>query len=377
MGAGHDAAARALADAARRRWPGCELAWVDTLEVMGAGVGPTFRTFYVSNVRYTPSLYEFYFNANWRYDWFARSSKAFVGAWCGPRLERRIRAFEPDLIISTYPLGSAGLAWLRRHGRLDVPVQVWVCDFAPHPFWVYEELDIHFVMHEIAIASARAVAPTTSVRVAAPPVEPRFTPGDRAKARAELGLPSDEFVAFISCGSLGFGAVEDATRTMLDAGDHVTVMVVAGRNERLRARLESLDPGDGRLWVLGWVDDVPTLLRASDVVVTNAGGATALEALATQTPVVMFQPIAAHGRANAEYMMRAGLADLCTSPEELTALTRRLRADPDELERRRWASALHCAGRSLTDDIAAFPQLAGTSVPTAVRRACPPAEAGT
>lgn len=360
MGAGHDAAARALGAAARRRWPGCELAWADTLQVMGMGVGPTFRAFYVGNVRYTPSLYEFYFNANWRFRWFAESSKAFVGAWCGPRLERRIKTFEPDLVISTYPLGSAGLAWLRRHSRLDVPVEVWVCDFAPHPFWVYEELDIHFVMHEIAIASARAVAPTSSVRVAAPPVEPRFTPGDRSAARASLDLPPDDFVAFISCGSLGFGAVEDATRTMLDVGGNVTVLVVAGRNERLRTRLGALDPGDGRLRVLGWVDDVPTLLRASDVVVTNAGGATSLEALATQTPVVMFQPIAAHGRANAEYMMRAGLADLCESPDQLTALTRLLRDDPAEIVRRRRAIAAHCAGRTLTADIAPFPQLAGT-----------------
>ena len=116
---------------------------------------------------------------------------------------------------------------------------------------------------------------------------------------------------------------------------------------------------NGRLRVLGWVDDVPTLLRAADVVVTNAGGATSLEALATQTPVVMFQPIAAHGRANAEYMARAGLADLCASPGELTALVRLLRDDPAELARRRRASAVHCAGRTLTADIAPFPRPAG------------------
>ena len=73
---------------------------------------------------------------------------------------------------------------------------------------------------------------------------------------------------------------------------------------------------------------MPGLMAASDVVVGNAGGATGLEALASGRPVIMFEPIAGHGRANAELMAESGLALLAWSPAELTSTVRRLAADP-------------------------------------------------
>src|SRR5699024_9594106 len=144
MGAGHNATARAAEQAASRLWPGCDTRWVDTLQVMGPGVGPAFRRIYVTNVQTTPWLYEFFYGALWRRRWSASASKRFVGAWAGRRLAPVIEEYDPDLVISTYPLGSAGLQWLREQRGLDVPVGAWVSDFSPHPFWVYRALDMHF-----------------------------------------------------------------------------------------------------------------------------------------------------------------------------------------------------------------------------------------
>lgn len=364
MGEGHNATGRALEEAIGSRWPRCEIRWLDTLDLMGAWVGPTFRGCYVGSVRFMPWLYQFYFDATWRIRWFRRASKRFVGEWSGRRLAPEIARFEPDLIISTYPLGSTGLAWLRRHRGFDVPVQVWISDFAPHPFWVYDELDVHFVMHEVAIPQARAMAPHTEVRVSAPPVTSRFTEQagsgesqqqERARVREERGLPKDAFVALVSCGSLGFGTVARAVRTLLESDPHVHVVAVAGRNESLHEQLQEVSASpdaQGRLKALGWVDDIPALLRASDIIVTNAGGATSLEALATGTPIVLFEPIAAHGQLNADCMARAGVAMLCQKPSELSTTIRRMVADPEVVAGLRQAAARHNAGRDLGNDVA-------------------------
>src|SRR6266566_687821 len=147
MGEGHNATGRALDQAVRARWPGVTVEWLDTLDAMGRGVGPVFRGIYVTNVRRTPWLYEFFYHAIQRYRWFARASKRFVGAWCGRRMAGHVARFRPDLILCTYPLGSCGLAWLRRHRDLRTPMGAWVSDFSPHPFWVHAELDLNLVMH--------------------------------------------------------------------------------------------------------------------------------------------------------------------------------------------------------------------------------------
>lgn len=354
MGEGHNATGRALDEAVQALWPGVEVRWLDTLDVMGRGVGPVFRQIYVTNVQTTPRLYEFFYGSIERYRWFARASKRFVGAWCGRRLVPHLREFQPDLIVSTYPLGSAGLAWLRTHRDLRTPIGAWVSDFSPHPFWIYHELDLNFVMHDVAVEPAQRWVRGARVQVSAPPVVSRFAPGDRAAARAELELPQDKFVALVSCGAFGFGSVESAARTLLAASDDVVVVVACGRNEPLRRRV--LRDGDhgGRLRALGWTDQMPALTVASDVVVTNAGGATSLEALACGRAVLMYQPIAAHGRANAALMATAGLAEVCPDEERLTAAVRRLVAEPRRLAAIEERSLAHARAATVADGVTAL-----------------------
>ena len=342
MGEGHNATGRALQDAVHRLWPGAAVGWLDALDVMGAGVGPLFRWIYVSNVQRTPWLYEFFYRALWRFHWFAVASKRFVGAWCGRRLARKIRMFAPDLVLSTYPLGTAGLEWLRRHGRLEVPVGAWISDFAPHPFWVYGGIDLNLVMHERAVTPALKCVPEAKVVVSAPSVRDTFRPGDQDTARQRLGLPPGAFVALVSCGSLGFGDVEDAARELLGAHPDVMPVVVCGRNTALLERLRSLAEREPRLLPLGWTDQMPAYTVAADVVVTNAGGATGLEALACGRPVLMHRPIAAHGRANARLMQEAGLAIVCERDGVLAAAVRGLVERPGEWKAMAEAAMRHC-----------------------------------
>ncbi|ROT29387.1 wax ester/triacylglycerol synthase domain-containing protein [Micromonospora sp. HM5-17] len=322
IGGGHHATGRALQERVLELWPGSQVRWLDTLDVMGPGVGAAFRRIYITNVEVTPWLYEFFYSSLWRYPWLARASKAFTGSWAGRRLASRIEIFDPDLIISTYPLGSAGLAWLRQHRGLGVPIGAWVSDFAPHPFWVYPQLDLNLVVHPRAVPLADAAAPGAPVAVCAPPVLRRFHPGDRDDARRRLGLDPTRYVVVVACGSFGFGAVEEAVRGLCTLTDPVQVVVVCAQNRRLVDRLNRLCVSPDRLTVLGWVDDMPALLRAADLLITNAGGATALEAWATGTPMLMYRPIAAHGAANAALMTACGLTETYQS---LPDLVRRVR----------------------------------------------------
>src|SRR5690348_7622101 len=354
IGGGHHATGRALEAAVRERWPAAEVVWVDTLDAMHAG--PGFRWIYRANVETTPWLYDFFYDRIWRYRWFARSSKWVTSIWAGWRLAPVLRRVRPDLILSTYPLGSGGLAWLRRRGKLSTPVGAWISDFAPHPFWVHDPLDLHVVMHPDCVDLAHRAEPGARVvGPAALPVVPAFADGDRTAARAALGLATEPYTVLVSCGVYGFGAVEEAVDTLLaEGGDRVQVVVAAARNEGLRRRLERRPESGGALRVLGWTDRMPEYTRAADVVVTNAGGATSLEALASGRPVIMFRPIAGHGIANARAMADAGVAVLCADGEQLGAALRRLLDEPGWRKELEKATAGCTTGGRLADDVAAL-----------------------
>jgi UDP-N-acetylglucosamine:LPS N-acetylglucosamine transferase len=367
MGEGHNATGRALDQAVRARWPGVTVGWLDTLDAMGRGVGPVFRGIYVTNVRRTPWLYEFFYRAVQRHRWFAKASKQFVGAWCGRRMAGHIGRFRPDLILCTYPLGSCGLAWLRRHRDLRTPTGAWVSDFSPHPFWVHAELDLNLVMHEVALAPATEWVPAARVAVSAPPVVDVFRPGDRTAARARHGLPAGGFVALVSCGAFGFGSVESAAAVLLAAGDDVVVVVACARNDALRRRLIAAHPdavAAGRLRALGWTEDMAGLTVASNVVVTNAGGATSLEALACGRAILMYRPIAAHGIANANLMAAAGLAEVTADDHELATAVHRLRTEPDRLAAFERAGLAHAESGTVADGLMALLAAANPTEPT-------------
>ena len=352
IGEGHNAAGRALEEAARRAWPGCDVGWLDTLSVAAPGFPRLARRFYISQVQSVPWMYEFFFSAMWRHRWYLDATRRGAGAWFGRRMLPRIRAARPDVVLSTYPLGSAGLSWLRRRGQLAVPAGAWVPAFCPHPSWLYPDLDITYVMHACAAAIAQRAEPGLRVTIGALPVRDAFTPAGQAAARARLGVRTDGFLVALGTGSLGFGHPGHAVAAALAAGPDVQVVAFCGRNQALREQLARLGEPSRRLRVLGWTDDMPDWMTAADVVISNAGGATGLEAVASGRPVIMFDTIAGHGRANASVMAEAGLAILASSVAGLTAAIRRLAREPDLRARHAERAVARATDRRREDDLA-------------------------
>jgi UDP-N-acetylglucosamine:LPS N-acetylglucosamine transferase len=297
-------------------------------------------------------MYEFFFSAMWRHRWYLDATRRGAGAWFGRRMLPTVREVRPDVVLSTYPLGSAGLSWLRRRGELTVPAGAWIPAFCPHPSWLYPDLDITYVMHECAAAIARRTEPALRVTVGALPVRAAFTPTGQAAARARLGVRGDRFVVALGTGSLGFGRPGHAVAAALAVGPDVQVVAFCGRNRALHERLSRLGEPPSRLRVLGWTDDMPSWMTAADVVISNAGGATGLEAVASGRPVIMFDPIAGHGRANAAVMAEAGLAILTSCPADLTAVIRRLAREPGLHARHAELAVARATDRCREDDLA-------------------------
>lgn len=346
LGAGHDAAAAALAEAVEEAYPGCRTRTVDTMRLMGRGVSSTAIWSYTLGIWPFGPLYQLYFDAVWRSPLLANGVKAAIGWRAGPALERELRCFRPDVVVSTFPMASAGLAWLRRRGRLRLPAVAAIPDFAPNPFWVCPELDLHLVSHPVSLADVRAVSPNARATVTSLPVRVRFSP--RGVARP-AGRPWTVLATF---GGLGLGRPVEIVRAALAADPELHVVALCGRNGRLARRLRALGAGP-RLDVRGWVEDVPTILAGVDAVINNAGGASALEALSCGIPLLLADPVPGHGRANAHRMVEAGLAVLCPAPAALTAALRALLADPARLERLAGAAREYSVGRDLAADLKA------------------------
>jgi processive 1,2-diacylglycerol beta-glucosyltransferase len=313
MGAGHDGAAKEL----RRRLEasGHRVEVVDFLDAVAFHIGPVLRWFYQVQLRMAPWSYEL----SYRMAPLLRAPAVMLDTWLtGRNLKRAIKDFRPDAIVSVYPLASLVLGRMRRKKQLRVPVVTYLTDFAVHSLWVHRGIDRHLAVSEISAAAAESRG-GRDARARGPLVSERFreVQYDRDTVRSNLGLAPDDRAVLVVAGSWGVGDVVATVEAIGRSGEFHPI-TVCGLDDNLRAELE--DSGYGT--VIGWTDEMPALMSASDALVENAGGLTCMEAFAVGLPVITFKPIAGHGKDNAEMMARAGVNCYARDERELHEILR-------------------------------------------------------
>ncbi len=197
-----------------------------------------------------------------------------------------------------------------------------------HRLWVHPGVDEHLAVHDLPAREALALG-ARSATVVAPAVRTAFgrvvhDPWTRAQARRALALPVRKRLALVTGGSCGIGRLFEAARDVAATGV-TTPVVLCGTNARLLGRVRERPDMVG----LGWVEDMPALVSAVDVVIQNAGGITSLETAAAGVPMLTYRCIAGHGETNAAALEAAGIAPWVRDPDDLgTALLRTLRTTP-------------------------------------------------
>jgi diacylglycerol O-acyltransferase len=348
MGEGHNAAASALTEAIQESWPECKVDKLDTMELHGVRFARAARWAYGFQLKAAPWSYEMFYDRLSRSDRFAGKAKSAIGAFFGRRLAKVIAGRQPDLVISTYPFGSAALDWMREKRGFSTLIVTYCPAFHVHPLWVYPRIDLHFVMYDTAGEHARMQGFEETMRLGAAPVRKGFGAMSRAEAREFLELPSDAFVVLMTGGAWGLGDIAPGVEALLKMEPPVHVVAVCGKNTALEAELRAAAASsDGRLIVYGYVSTMPELMSASNVVVTNGAGVTVLEALCTPRPVVAFAPLAGHGTASTTEMVRRDLAVEALDVPGLVEQIRRLNTDPDLLHTMELAGESWVEGRDL------------------------------
>ena len=318
MGSGHLQVSREIADRLNRL--GHDARIVDVNALMVGPLGRWIERGYPWLVNRAPWLYDAIFRTCFKAEQHRGERAAVPARLALPRLRRLVADFRPHVVVSTYHIAALAVARLRAGGRLGAPAVTFITTFGVHDLWLHPATDAYLCIADGAAEQVRRRS-DAPVIVCGPVVRERFDGGHRTRgdARRVLGLPDVDYVALIVAGSLGMGAVERAYATVAAMPGWLPV-AVCGRNGELRDRLQQAGPGV----VLGWVEDMATLMSAADVLIDNAGGLSAKEALALGVPVVTFNPIAGHGRDDALAMERLGLTDVIDSAGALIDALQRL-----------------------------------------------------
>lgn len=263
-----------------------------------------------------------------------------AGVWPYVRQSIRslLRQHPADLVVSAHPLANTPA--LRAMGRKRPPFITVVTDLVTaHMFWYDRRVDLCIVpTEEAAQRAAAAGLPPERIRVVGLPVAERFTrpPGSKQALRADLGWELERPVALLVGGGEGMGPLESMAGALAAARLPITLVVIAGRNQALRARMQRRD------WpipvkVYGFVQAMPDFMRAADMLLTKAGPGTICEALIAGLPMVLYSRLPGQEEGNITYVTDYGAGVWAPRPQQVVAAVRRWLDQPEQLEQARQA----------------------------------------
>jgi len=330
VGAGHLRAAQAVELALRELDPGAAVENYDVLEFTNAAFRRLYGAAYFDLVNKAPHVLGYFYDMLDRPPSPRHKSdrlRRFVEKLNLSHFLRFVRQGQWDLIVNTHFLPAELIASLRSRGTIRTPQLTVTTDFETHRLWVNQPCDHYFTATEEGAANLQAWGvPAADVSATGIPVHPDFRrPKDRAECLARLGLAGDRPVVLQLAGGFGVGPVESLYRGLLAVEPPLEVVVVAGRNEELKARLEQIEPPERhRAKVLGFTTQMAQWMAAADVVMSKPGGLTTSEALASGAAMAVVNPIPGQESRNSDYLLENGAAikinNLATLPFKLTQL---------------------------------------------------------
>jgi processive 1,2-diacylglycerol beta-glucosyltransferase len=295
-GAGHIRVAQGLAAAIRAAQPALPVMVVDVADYMTPLARFTHVTGYLWLVKYAPALWD-------RIDRYQKRQTRTSPEWYYRRGCKRLfelaRLGQPRALVAT-EVGCCEIAALiKRDLALKAPLIAVNDDFDADRAWVQPEVDLYSFASEESGEEliTHGAPPERIVSWGVSLAEGFGLRRDREQERVDvcrrLALDPSLPLVLIAGGGEGMGQIEETAARLLHLKRPVQLVVLTGRNERLKSRCERLaqNGARGRLRVLGWTEPkhMVNLMCAADLMVSKLGSMFN-EAIASELPIIALEP---------------------------------------------------------------------------------------
>ncbi len=133
-------------------------------------------------------------------------------------------------------------------------------------------------------------------------------------------------------GGEGTGPLERIANAIDDARLPITLVIIAGRNQSLKGRLEG-HPWNTPVRIVGFIQNMPEFMSAADILVTKAGPGTISEGLVTGIPMILYSHLNGPEDGNVGYVVKNGAGVWAPHPGQVVRAIRDWLEHPEERSR--------------------------------------------
>ena len=289
---GHHQAARAVENAILKKFPDVTVISINAFRYVNPILERAIHGLYMKVIKKKPRIWEYLYDnpevmrrTKWIKDFLNKSNSRKIG--------RLIKEFEPDIVACTQAFPCGIVASYKKLNKKNIPLVGILTDYAPHSYWIYDEVDIYIVpSEEVGSALIKKGVRKEKIRPLGVPVDQSFAANvEKKRIYEKLGIKSKGPVVLVMGGTHGIGPDDKLLRALSASKEEFTVIVITGVNKRLFEKAKIIARRCEKMMLaLGFVNNVQEIMAISDVIITKPGGLTTAEALAKGLPILAPEP---------------------------------------------------------------------------------------
>ncbi len=235
-----------------------------------------------------------------------------------------------DMFVSVHPIINTPV--LRILGPDHPPYMIVVTDMvSTHVFWYNNHATMTLVPTLEALQRGlENDMDADRMEVVGQPISDKYRhpTAPKAQLRMQLGWPDSIPIVLMVGGGEGMGPIEAVVRAVDRAQMDLMMVIITGRNETLQRNLQK-KPLTTRNLIFGFVENMPDLMNAADIIVTKAGPGTISEAFTAGLPIILYTRMPGQEEGNVDYVVDKGAGVWAPSPESVVTALRQWVENPD------------------------------------------------
>ncbi len=231
-----------------------------------------------------------------------------------------IKTYQPDLVITTYPVFQAPIHAALVIKKKAVPSITVITDLTKvHHVWFNKAATrVTAATESVKQQALKAGLSPDQVAVTGIPVNPRIMElkaMDKGELRETLGWDRD-LTSLLVVGSPRIETLTDTVRLIDHSGHDLQMALVAGGNDSL---FESFQQEEWHhpVNVYNFVENMPELMRAADFILCKAGGLIVTESLASGLPLLLVHALPGQEIGNVNFVVKNNAGRMCQSLNEI------------------------------------------------------------
>jgi len=330
---GHHCASLAIEKTLRRLDPAVETLNINSFNYTNPILEKIINRTYMGVVRRTPELWDYLYD-NPKILRKTQKLREMIHRFNTGKLSTLLNDFKPSGIICTQAFPCGMIADYKRTFGVDIPLLGVLTDYAPHSYWIYDNVDRYIVpSKETGKKLVCDGVDPKRIEEFGIPIDPKFgTHSDNEAIFKKLSLKADIPCVLIMGGTQGLGPIKELVLALERSHLDMQLIVATGVNKRLYKWLSRISTRSRKkIIAFSYATNIDELMQVSTVIITKPGGITTAEALAKNIPMMIIHPLPGQEAMNTKYLLDEGVAVKAESPADAFIILEELLYNKDKL----------------------------------------------